>query len=83
MEESHLPRKASITWYPKACPVGRPLTIICHTYLHTLWMIREIPEDVKVRKLNDWMPNVWKDSSAWKCRRLELNPYIIGHFPPT
>eukprot|EP00957_Ditylum_brightwellii_P019811 1494502-Ditylum_brightwellii.AAC.1 len=61
MEESCLPRKCINDWYPKAHPAGRPLTTICYTYLHTLQMIGEIPEDDKDGRLNDWMTMIWKD----------------------
>eukprot|EP00957_Ditylum_brightwellii_P089665 6828596-Ditylum_brightwellii.AAC.1 len=82
MEKSCLPRKFINNWYPKACPVGGPLTTIHHTYLQALQLIGEILEDDEDGRLNDWMPTIWKDPPTWECRRLELTPHIIGYVPP-
>eukprot|EP00957_Ditylum_brightwellii_P024519 1851019-Ditylum_brightwellii.AAC.1 len=65
MEESRLPRKFINAWYPKVCSVGRPLTTIHYTYLHTLWIIGDILEDVKDGRLNNLIPTISKDPPDW------------------
>eukprot|EP00957_Ditylum_brightwellii_P008260 624392-Ditylum_brightwellii.AAC.1 len=60
MKESWLLRKFINAWHPKAQPVGRPLTTICHTYIHTLQVVGKIPEFDDINKLNDWMSGTWK-----------------------
>eukprot|EP00957_Ditylum_brightwellii_P207441 15353002-Ditylum_brightwellii.AAC.1 len=78
MEESRLPMKFINAWYPKARPVGRPLTTIRHTYLQALRLIGEIPEDDEDGRLNDWMPTIRKDPPAWERRRLDT--YLFSSF---
>eukprot|EP00957_Ditylum_brightwellii_P136541 10412638-Ditylum_brightwellii.AAC.1 len=82
MKESWLPRKFLTAWHPNVRPVGRPLTTICHTYLHALWLVGAILEFDDDRKLNDWMPGIREDPSVWERKRLELTSRIIGYVSP-
>eukprot|EP00957_Ditylum_brightwellii_P047534 3610350-Ditylum_brightwellii.AAC.2 len=66
---------------PRPGPVGRTITTISHAYIHTLQMIGKIPKANKIKKYNDWIPNIQMDPLDWERRRLELTPHTIGYIP--
>eukprot|EP00957_Ditylum_brightwellii_P135657 10344938-Ditylum_brightwellii.AAC.1 len=79
MKESRLPWKFINAWHTNPHLVGCPLTMIRHTYLHALKLIKEIPWKDKDRRLTDWMPTIQLDPQEWDNRRLALTPNIVGY----
>ena len=82
MSESRLPRMFINAWHENPRPVGRPLTTIRHTYLHSLRLIGEISDDDDVGLLDDWMTTIRNDPTDWDRRRFGLTPLIVGYTPP-
>eukprot|EP00957_Ditylum_brightwellii_P204439 15339252-Ditylum_brightwellii.AAC.1 len=79
MDESCLPQNFINAWHINPRPVGRPLTTIRHTYLHTIKLTKEIPWEDKDGRLTDWMPTIQLDPQEWDNHRLALTPNIVGY----
>ena len=66
-----MPRKIIFCWLNDSRPVGRPLTIIHHTYLDTLCRFNAIQIDDVYGRVQDWFP-LTKDKIEWEKIRESL-----------